>query len=370
MNHHSTPQIRSILHKHYSEYHITLHKWSERSGFLADLIAHIESKKMRVGKVIALGNVEKLFKCMPAMKKYPLLFISNSPSATPDIRLDSLHLQLFEGTFDRFEFIQRKEKNIGFVFEYPSHRALTLHNITNGDTSVNDFLQEARGVYGAVDDILSQHDFSPKDIYRSWNFLSRITRTYAPFNQARNEYFSRHSIEQYPAATGIEAGLSNGKSFMLGLEAIQGRGINVETVSSDLQCEACDYGPKFSRAVRVSSPEDSLEKLYISGTSSVNIQGTSILQDDPEENVKYVLLCVQHLLEKNKMSLQNIVTSYLYFKNDVVYGHFLRLYTKEGWSFPYNPVFTEICRDNFIFEMECLAANKVEPIDHFPNTVI
>jgi enamine deaminase RidA (YjgF/YER057c/UK114 family) len=147
----------------------------------------------------------------------------------------------------------------------------------------------------------------------------------------------------------------------VGLEAIKpkaGKAVKVQIVSSRMQCEAWKYGPKFSRAVLVTFKEDNIRKLYVSGTSSVNRRGKSVLKGKCGENIAYVMACIKHLLEKNRMSFDDLVMSHAYFKNAVVYEEFRSVYAANAWDFPYNPIFVDICRDDLLFEMECIAADK------------
>jgi enamine deaminase RidA (YjgF/YER057c/UK114 family) len=189
--------------------------------------------------------------------------------------------------------------------------------------------------------------------------MEDIPVNYQGFNHARNAYFEKNEIREYPAATGIDAQLADGAQISVGFEAVQSKsGIIKRRIKSQMQCEAKEYGPKFSRAMLLACPKDKTGKLYISGTSSVDRYGNSILLDSPKENVAYVMSCFAHLLEKNKMSLNNIVTAYVYFKNKRMHQEFAKLYREIEWTFPYNPLFVEICRDNFFFEIEGVAISR------------
>lgn len=294
--------------------------------------------------------------------------IKNSPKIKNGNDLRSVYIATIKGDFKEFEYIRSGKKTIGAYFHVPGFKHLSLASIGRVNKSKNNFLDEAEDKYEIIDDILKRYQFSPKNIFRFWNFLSDISENYKPFNQARDAFYAKHNITKYPAATGIEVGLPDNQRINLGLEAIKFKNNTppFKVIKSQMQCEAWKYGPKFSRAALVSYPRDKTKKLYITGTSTVNRQGKTILEDKDKENISYVMKCVAHLLEKNNMSFGNIIMSIVYFKNEKMRSSFEEIYKKRKWDFPYNPVFSNICRNNFTFEIECIASNKSKKINSFP----
>ena len=295
-------------------------------------------------------------------KKYPTLVIGNSPART-SLKNASVCIHAVAGDFKKFAYIRSGKEVVGAYFASKRLEHLSLSGVSaSGSMARKDFKKEAQSVYKRIDVILSRFHFSPRSTYRFWNYMEDISKNYRSFNAARNWYYAKHGIRQFPAATGIEAGLSGSAQIRIGLEALKSankKGVMMETVASDMQNEAWEYGPKFSRAVLVRFPRDGVKKLYISGTSSVDKKGKTISSDSREENISYVLDSVGHLLKKNGMSLGNLLTSYVYCKNADVLKAFERLYATKKWNFPYNPVITNICRDDFLFEIECIATNSV-----------
>jgi len=219
----------------------------------------------------------------------------------------------------------------------------------------NSFAEQAKYAYQEIDYLLSKSNFKSHDIFRFWNFIELIEKNYDIFNEIRKSYFQLHDIQNFPAATGIESSLINSKISLCAEGTDTAEAIQIKTLNSNLQNEASDYGPQFSRGKVLEFLDEGIKKIYISGTSNVGKNGESVFFENSDKNVKYVFECVEHLLKKESAELNDIVFSIVYSKTEEHFNVFQALYKKNNWNFPYIPLFTNICRENFFFEIECMA---------------
>ncbi len=263
----------------------------------------------------------------------------------------------------RVEHIQSEDGHaLGTCVEAGGYLHLSLAGLSEGTALAGEvsFSDEIAEEYVRNGRWLHGYGFSSEHVCRYWNYMADIASHYADFNRARDGYFVAQGVKAYPAATGIEAVFPGERRISIGLEAyrpIADGSVIIAPVVSDMQCEASMYGPKFSRATSVVFPKDGIEKLYVSGTSNIGKTGQSTKGQDVHSDISYTMSCIGHLLSKRGMSLEDIVSARAYFHDAAAYQAFLSLYLSEGWTFPYIPVFSSVCRKELVFEMECLAAH-------------
>lgn len=366
--------LKRIKFNEYEEYHLTVHSDFCNGNALKKNLADLEKEGMKIVRVVLFGKISRLKKTVKVISAYPCIILGHSNISKKAAEICGAEIFAVKGNFNHFEYIKFNKKNIGVLFKVPGREHLYISGLGIGKAAKQTgFKEEAKKIYEVIDTILSCYGFYPKNIYRFWNCMENIlgnrAENYALFNKARDEYFKKHRISDYPAATGIEATLIGGQNINLSLEAIKAEkkgDISFNTLHSDFQCEAweykkykvCKYGPKFSRAKLLIFNNDKIKKVYVSGTSNVDRKGRAILLDDNEKNVKYVMSCVEHLLKKSGMSLEDIVMARVYSKNNLIKEKFQKLYSRKKWDFPYNQLISSICRDSFFFEIECIAAGS------------
>lgn len=357
-------KIKSIPHRKYLEYFFTLDRVGSKQKILKKLLDEIYKKGIKIVYGVYIGKQKNVKSSVKALKDFPIIFIGDSEKKR-DLEKNGIFIYALQGKDVKIEYLKENNAVIGTYYRLLNGiEGIYLKTPGNAKYShpIN-FRKEADEAYKVIEKHLTKYKFSLKDTYRFWNYMEHIDTNYVSFNQARNYCFQKHGIVDYPAATGIETVLRNGQNINISLEALRRNHknqITLETFSSDFQCEACKYGPKFSRAKLITFKNDNVQKLYISGTSSVDQEGKSILKDDYEKNVKYVMNCVEHLLGKAHMRYKDIVMSRVYSKNASIEKEFKKLYAKKKWNFPYNKLLSNICRESFIFEIECVAAKKFD----------
>lgn len=339
------------------EFYITIKKSDQLK--LRTVIQKIQEKGLIILKITFTGDYAYAGKYADILAKYPTLFIGDNPKIQSGKRRKEpgLLIQAIRG-IEKYNYIKKAGKVVGVKYQSGETRFLLVTGVDKLIDKKLNFASQAKKNYQYLALILRANNFQLKDVYRFWNYMEDVINNYAEFNQARNSYFEKNKLDEYPAATGIDAHLADSAQISIGLEAVRSIAEIVRRrIKSQMQCEAVNYGPKFSRAMLLVCPKEKTKKLYVSGTSSVDKQGKSILLDDPKKNVAYVMSCVEHLLGQNRMSLKDVVMAFVYFKNKKIEQEFKKLYRANGWTFPYNPFFVEICRDNFLFEIECIVAN-------------
>lgn len=315
--------------------HSIQYPWGEEKFFLFSSAPNLEALIQEDYRIIRIFTTDKHVHT----NQYPFCILGNITNS--DDKKYWL-IQAIKGDIKSFHYIKNKEQIIGAQFISDQTQQCFLTGIQGRERSV--FAQ------------LETYIPSDQQIVRMWNFMENIDQNYVAFNTSRDGFFQKHDITDYPAATGIETYLG-GEELSVSIDAVTGslEALEITTLQSDLQNEACDYGPKFSRGKVVHFKKEGIRKIYISGTSSVDKEGQSIFCNEPKENVTYVLECVEHLLKKTKSDFHNIVMSIVYCKDKAHYEAFLALYKKRHWDFPYMPLFVNICRRNLSFEIECVA---------------
>jgi enamine deaminase RidA (YjgF/YER057c/UK114 family) len=355
--------IKKIPFYGLDEYYITIKGANLSEEVLNKLFLDLENKDIKILRVFLLGNIEQELDLGEFRKNFPIVVIKNSFTGFLNYGEFSVCINALGGELDIFKLIKKDEFVRGVFLKNKNIEAISISDLyLIEDNSEGVFKNEANDTYKNVAEILTGKGFSLKNVYRFWNFLDDVSETYADFNVSRDAYFQDNSLKVFPAATGIEADLGV-HNISLSFDAFKSNvsGDEIfEIISSQMQCEAWEYGPKFSRAVFLSDSETNTGKMIISGTSSINNEGLSILGNDIEKNVVYVMDSVMHLLKKKEMTIDSIISSFVYFKSEDVAKTFEDVYKKNGWNFPYNPILTNICRKNLIFEIECIAAVNLE----------
>lgn len=223
--------------------------------------------------------------------------------------------------------------------------------------SEGDFAVQVNSFYDAVAEIVSKKNLSSEDFVRSWNYVDSILSRYAEFNAVRDARFAGLGISEYPAGTGIDAVLEGGVSMAAFAEfhsAGNGSAPKIVRYKTAAQCEAPSYGPKFSRAV--SSEADGWRRVHISGTASVGQSGQTLNSDDVDRNIAHTMETVRELLSLAGAGFSNVVRSHAYFKKPEFVPRFDAWREARGIEdFPCAFNVSDVCRDDWLFEFECVA---------------
>lgn len=224
-----------------------------------------------------------------------------------------------------------------------------------GDT----LAEQATAIFGAVESTLTAAGMVPGHITRTWYFIGDIRTRYGEFNQARDRFFDRWGLTDYPASTGIGAALPPGTHISAMFEAVSdGDQRPARPFDTELQCPPVAYGPRFVRAN--TADYNGCRTVHISGISSIDENGHSVESTDLAVLVDHTMRSFDDLLKRGNMTYDDVCGSYVYCKNAAVFDAFKRYAGAVGLSFPYLVNHVDVCRPELVFEIEARAI-KVLP---------
>lgn len=243
---------------------------------------------------------------------------------------------------------------IGHVFEMENTRFCRMGDLRPAAPSGSNESQ-AEATFEMMDKALRRAGMDFSNVVRTWFFNHDILAWYDEFNTVRTTFFQNHQIFDglVPASTGIGGSNPAGTALISGLLAIDtdSSELKIQAVPSPLQCPALDYGSSFSRAVELETTAH--RRLFISGTASIDLDGTTIHLNDMEKQIQWTMDVVAAILDSRKMNWNDVVRGIVYIRNQ----QDLSLYKKweETAKLPNMPIVVTqnvICRDDLLFEIE------------------
>jgi enamine deaminase RidA (YjgF/YER057c/UK114 family) len=241
---------------------------------------------------------------------------------------------------------------VGQEFE-DAHTKYYMLNILPDDGQVSEY-DQANNLFEKSHAILQRLGLNFSDTIRTWLFVQDILSWYDDLNKARDQFFERHDIfnKLVPASTGIGVMNLHNKTLVANVLAVKPKTskTTIQTVNSPLQNPALDYKSSFSRAVKVSTPDNG--RLYISGTASIDKVGNTIFIGDTSKQIERTMQVVTAILNDADMKWEDTVSSLAYFKCRKDFGLFDDYCQASGIKLPHVKVHADICRDNLSFELE------------------
>jgi len=215
--------------------------------------------------------------------------------------------------------------------------------------------EQATGILEQMDTVLQNNGMEFSHVLRTWFYNNNILDWYGDFNKVRDAFFHKKRIYEglVPASTGVGGCNSAGTALVSGLLAVKAKNKAVRAfeVRSPLQSSAADYGSSFSRAVELDLPDH--QRLYISGTASIDPSGITVHIGDPEAQVTLTMKVVHAILESRGMSWGNVTRGLAYFKHAEDAPLFEKYRINN--NIPLFPVVIAencICRNDLLFEIE------------------
>jgi len=239
-------------------------------------------------------------------------------------------------------------------FESDYAKFCILKNIMPLDRSLSK-PQQAQQVFEKADTMLRDAGMTFRNVIRTWLYLDNILSWYDDFNKVRNEFYTEHGIFQgtVPASTGVGMSNSSGAALSADVIAIQPKStdIHVKVVESPLQCSALKYNISFSRAVEIVMSD--FNHLYVSGTASIGLDGTTVYPGDIDRQIGLTMEVVQGILASREMGWADVSRAVAYFKNEEDVWR-LRYYIKHNGlpNFPLEIAQADICREDLLFELD------------------
>ena len=242
---------------------------------------------------------------------------------------------------------------MGTVFEDSYARYCLLGNVLPDDAGVGRG-EQTEQVFRKWKLALGQAGLGVCDIARTWLFLDDILSWYSELNRVRDEIFSREGLYDgvVPASTGVSGSNPMGAALTTELIAIRSKTEDARScmVPSPLQYPALEYGSSFSRAVEFTSPVQ--QKLYVSGTASISLDGDTLHEGDVEAQIAVTMQVVRAILESRGMGWSDVSRAIAYIKKRGDIDCFDDYCEQNKLSLPVIVTQGDICRDDLLFEME------------------
>lgn len=262
----------------------------------------------------------------------------------------SLQIHAVEGL--KVRSIYDGSRVCGRVFEDAWAEYYRLHVLPDDVTATP--AEQARQVFEGMQRLLTAEGMEFSQTVRTWLYTDDILAWYWDLNKVRDAFFEEHGIFQrlVPASTGI--GLANAEGTALSAELLAVRprdgAVRIEAVASPLQCSAMQYRASFSRAVSVATPD--LERLYISGTASIDGQGKTVYTGDAAKQVAQTMRVVEAILKSRGMGWPQATRAMAYYKHSEDMGLLAAYCHQHGIDFPCVHFAGDVCRDELLFELE------------------
>ena len=219
-----------------------------------------------------------------------------------------------------------------------------------------DAYQQTLGMFSLAEQLLQQAGMEFRDVVRTWIHLREMDRDYQGLNRARRAFFAARGIDPVPASTGIGGGpVSAAHDLCLGIYAVKAGHPPLRTVmTSPTLNEAAQYGADFVRGMKM--VEANKIALHVSGTASIDEQGSTAHVGDFEAQADRMLVNIAALLDGQGAGFGDVVSAITYLKYP---GDAARLRAKlrqAGFAgFPHALVQAPICRPELLCETEALA---------------
>jgi enamine deaminase RidA (YjgF/YER057c/UK114 family) len=226
-------------------------------------------------------------------------------------------------------------------------------------------LRESADVVGMTYDMLAQagHALTDrglgfKDVVRTWIYVRDIEHNYGFVNRARNRFFEEQQLARLPASTCVEGALAGAAApVAMDLYAVAAKGdVYVQAVAPGPMGEASAYGSAFARGCRIVEP--GRETLYVSGTASIDADGSVVAVDDIRGQLDRTFENLRALLAGSGMGLGDVASATAYLKRKDDFREFLKAASAHGLSAqtPTTVVVADICRPEWLCEIELCAA--------------
>jgi len=245
-------------------------------------------------------------------------------------------------------------RDVGFTYEDEYARYCRLRGILPANLKASRAVQ-THSAFQIMEAALEENGFRFTDTVRTWIYLDQLLDWYGDFNRVRTDFFEEKDIFSHmvPASTGIGAANPFGAAIVMDVLAVQPKNgqLKIRAVDSPLQNPALDYKSSFSRAVELKFPTH--RSLLISGTASIEPEGKTVYQDDPEKQIRLTMEVVKAILVSRDMNWGDLFRGIAYFK-DMSYLPIYRQVAAELGipRFPLAVSHADVCRDDLLFEIE------------------
>jgi len=355
-------EIITLEKKNYQEYFITaVPEGNECAESLLERVAKVihEFKAQVVSQeVFGILNKDDILKTLKhSLGKYegPVTWLEDGHAKN----LYGTHIRAVCGI--AVQQLELDDRIVGSLLEDEHAQYCYLSGLLPTETS-RSRNEQAAEIFKQMETVLQSNGLEFKDVVRTWFYNDNILEWYSDFNKVRDNFFNINQVYEglVPASTGVGGRNPAGAALVGALLAVKAKseGVTASKVKSPLQSPALDYGSSFSRAVELNFPDH--RRVYISGTASIDPDGTTVHIGDPETQVELTMKVVHAILESRDMIWDDVTRALAYFKHAKdapIFNNFCSLN-----NVPQLPVViaeNDICRDELLFEIE-LDAIKIK----------
>ena len=219
---------------------------------------------------------------------------------------------------------------------------------------------QTTAMLGNAERALDALGFTFRDVARTWIYVRELLADYRELNAARTAFYAACGIGRgpdatpFPASTGIQ-GRAAREDCVMDLLAIRASGEARVTPldQSGRQGPAFAYGSSFSRAMSVDV--EGRQTLFVSGTSSIGSDGSTLYPHDAERQSVEMLLGIAALLEQRGATLRDIAAGTLFTRDAHALAAFERV--ARALCLPALPlarVRADVCRPDLTVEIEAV----------------
>ena len=259
-----------------------------------------------------------------------------------------------------------KVDNDGLSFhEYNNYRHYytTDSYVNNSSESVNSY-EQTKQLLEVYEKQLSDRECTiERDCVRTWFFVRDVDVNYQGVVEARKDNFRLNGLTEnthYIASTGIEGSTGDPETKVV-MDTYAVKGLDEGQVkflyAKEYLSPTYDYGVTFERGVSVDFGDR--RKVYISGTASINHEGTILHPGDVEKQVYRMWENVEALLQEAECSFDDLMQLIVYLRDIADYQSVKRMFDEKFADTPKLIVLAPICRPGWLVEMECIAAKPI-----------
>jgi len=348
--------------------------------FFRRLEVALKESEATILKLMVYGPVELAAPATEAMRRvfgevnWPVTWVEGLPCSNAPLA----GVQAFAFSGGQVHRLTLGGRVVGSVFEDGDARFCLLGGL--GPTEVaGSRVEQTERALNQLQEALAQVNFTLGDVMRTWFYLDDLLSWYDGFNQVRASVYSQTKFRSgaFPASTGVAGRNPAGAALTAGAWAMQplkarvgslspssasvqldeeqgvkeGFGQMVREVVSPLQCPACAYGSRFSRAVEVQS--GGIRRLLVSGTASIDPNGGTAHVGDVRSQIELSMRVVEAILESRRMSFADVARATAYFKSPADAPAFAEWCDqRELRKLPVVSTGCDICRPDLLFEVE------------------
>ena len=297
----------------------------------------------------------------------PILSIVSQPPATPGVPFEILAHALRPdaqrgGSPRRIDGLPGGVE--GIETRVGDARRILLTGITGGEPADHlDFEAQAARMFARASSCLMREGIPFRQVARTWIFLADIARDYAALNRARRAFFEAEDVRPAPASTGIGGRpAAAGRLVALDLVAFDGLPAGaMRPLSAPTMNEAPSYGSDFSRGYEVRLADRRL--LFVSGTASIDRRGEVLHPGDIGMQADRMLQNVDRLLHAAGAGFGDLAHAVTYVKRAQDAPAVSSACARAGLpaDLPHVICVAEVCRDEWLCEMEAYAALPAVP---------